>query len=47
MMDDDEFYGQYKEKPKFGQDLLEEQEQEDSTIWEGDWEGLDVRSLAA
>lgn len=40
-----EWYGEWHEKPKFGQDLLEERQEEDPTVWEGDWEGADVRAL--
>lgn len=42
--EDDEFYGERKAKPKFGQDLVEEQAEADPTIWEGDWDSQDVRS---
>ena len=44
--EDDDFYGERKAKPKFGQDLVEEQAEADSTIWEGDWDSQDVRSWA-
>lgn len=43
--EEDEFYGERKAKPKFGQDLLEEQLEADPTVWEGDWDGQEVRSL--
>jgi hypothetical protein len=44
--EDDDFYGERKAKPKFGQDLVEEQAEADPTIWEGDWDSQDVRSWA-